>query len=132
MKTKGPKIRVVVARENQKVAVVEQKMLKALTKMTIIKMVTVLKKRTVLKKVILVMSHPESARKKNHRVVLTRKLHAVWMINPVPRINLQHQGRSTFHLMISTRVRVKESILFFRQGCGPTLGVQPRAIARKL
>ena len=27
---------------------------------------------------------------------------------------------------------VKESILFFRQGCGTTLGVQPRAILRKL
>ena len=26
------------------------------------------------------------------------------------------------------RVRVKESILLFRQGCGTTLGVQPRAI----
>ena len=27
---------------------------------------------------------------------------------------------------------VKESILFFRQVCGTTLGVQPRAIVRKL
>ena len=30
------------------------------------------------------------------------------------------------------RVRVNESILFFRQGCGTMLGVQPRAILRKL
>ena len=29
------------------------------------------------------------------------------------------------------RVRVNESKHFFRQGCGTTLGVQPRAIARK-
>ena len=29
-------------------------------------------------------------------------------------------------------VRVNESILFFRQRCGITLGVQPWAIARKL
>ena len=30
------------------------------------------------------------------------------------------------------RVRVNESKLFFRQGCGTMLGVQPRAILRKL
>ena len=31
-----------------------------------------------------------------------------------------------------SRGSVNESILFFRQGCGPTLGIQPRVIARKL
>ena len=31
-----------------------------------------------------------------------------------------------------SRVRVKESILFFRQGCGTTPGVQQRVIVRKL
>ena len=73
MKKKGPKTMVAVALENQKVAVADQKMLTALTKIT-------LKVITDLKKVTLKLSRPKSVQ--IHSNVPATKLLAVRMKNP--------------------------------------------------
>lgn len=85
MKKKGPNNMVAVALRNQKVAVVDQKMLTALTKM-ILKMMTTLKMMTDPKKLTLELSHPK--RVQIHWDVPAKKLLAVRMKKPksIPRM----------------------------------------------
>lgn len=79
MKKKGSKIIMAVAQENQKVAVVDRKIMTALT-MMLNKIMTILQMMTDMKKMTLIVSHPE--RFQIHRDIPAKKLLAVRMKNP--------------------------------------------------
>jgi len=85
MKKKGPKIIMAVAQENQKVAVVDQKIMTALT-MMLLKKMTILQMMTDMKKMTLIVSHPE--RFQIHRNVPAKELLAVRMKNPKPILRM--------------------------------------------